>query len=216
VQNVPKPAEEQYILALASLKERRAADGIKSLEKAIEIFPDYFDARFALAHQLILDKKFTPAIAQLDEARRINPKDDRVFEAFGMVLSGQGKFAVAARVFAEAANLNPRNLNYLVLEATALIDEASQIDPNKSVTSREERDYALNEAQGLLDKAYQLSGKKLATVHLQMARIHEKRGDPSAAATELEQYLRQVPNDKKAEQIRSAITQLRTSATKKN
>ena len=49
VQNVPKEASDSYSLALTSLKEGRPKDGVELLEKAIKAFPDYFDARFALA-----------------------------------------------------------------------------------------------------------------------------------------------------------------------
>ncbi|MEK6281052.1 MAG: tetratricopeptide repeat protein [Acidobacteriota bacterium] len=212
VQNMPKDASDNYALGMTSLKEGRPKEGVDFLKKAITIFPDYFDARFALANELILEEKFEPAIVHLDVARRVNPKDDRVYQAFGMILMGQRKFAVAARIFGEASRLNPRDNNYLVLQATALIDQATGIDPRRSAGAKDERDYALNEAQTILTKAWELSGKKLAVVHLQMARLYEKKGDPGRAASELEQYLRLAPNDKKAAQIRAAINKLRTSS----
>lgn len=212
VQDVPPQAVNECVLGMTALKEGKTKDGVASLQKAISLFPDYFDARFALANQLIIEDKLPEAIAQLDETRRINPKDDRVYQSFGMVLMRQKKYAVAARVFAEAAKLNPRENNYLVLQATALIDQATGIDPTRSSAAKEERTYALTEAETLLIKAYGLSGKKLASVHLQMARVYEKRGEPGKAASELEQYLRKVPGDKKAEQIRAAISKLRGSS----
>jgi Tfp pilus assembly protein PilF len=209
VQNIPKEASDKFALGMQSLKDGRAKEAVGYLEQAIGIFPDYFDARFALANQFVLEGKLSAAIAHLDESRRINPKDDRVYQAFGIVLMRQQKYAVAARIFAEASRLNPRELNYLVLQGTALIDQAAGIDVKKSPTASDERNYAFSEAEAVLNKAYNLSGKKLATVHLQLARLYEKKGDPKRAASELEQYLRQSPNDQKAEQIRGAITKLR-------
>ena len=209
VQNVSKEARDKFAQGMQSLKDGRVPEAVGYLEQAIALFPDYFDARFALANQLILDGKLTEAIKQLDEARRINPKDDRVYHAFGIVLMRQQKYAVAARVFAEAARLNPLEINYLVFQGTALIDQATGIDARKSPASAEERNYAFGEAESVLNKAYDLSGKKLASVHLQLARLYEKKGDPGRAASELEQYLRQAPNDPKAEQIRGAILKLR-------
>ena len=103
-----------------------------SCKRQLAFFPDYFDARFALANELILEEKFSAAIEHLDEARRINPKDDRIFRAFGMIMMQQQKFAVAARIFAEASRLNPRDLSYLVHQGTALVEQASRIDPKKS------------------------------------------------------------------------------------
>ena len=211
VQDVPKEASDKYALGMTSLKEGRPKEGVEFLQKAISIFPDYFDARFALANELILEGEFTAAIAHLDEARRINPSDDRIFQSFGMILMQQQKFAVAARIFAEASRLNPRELSYLVHQGTALIEQASRIDPNKSNVAADERNFALTEAEKVLTRAYDLSGKKLATVHLQLARLYEKKGDPGRAASELEQYLHQAPDDKKADQILAAIKKLRNA-----
>jgi Tfp pilus assembly protein PilF len=212
VQNVPREASDKFALGMQSLKDRQAQEAVTYLEQAIAIFPDYFDARFALANELILESKLTAAIVHLDQARRINPKDDRTYQAFGIILMRQQKYAVAARIFAEASQLNPREINYLVLQGTALIDQAARIDPKKSPAAADERNYAFSEAESVLNKAYNLSGKKLASVHLQMARLYEKKGDPARAASELEQYLRQSPNDQKAEQIREAITKLRDAS----
>jgi Tfp pilus assembly protein PilF len=209
VQNIPKEASDKFALGMQSLKDGRAPEAVTYLEQAIGIFPDYFDARFALANQLMTEGKLTAAIPHLDEARRINPKDDRIYQAFGIILMRQQKFAVAARIFAEASRINPRDFNHLVFQGTALIDQAAGIDPKNSPAAADERNYAFTEAESVLNKAYELSGKKLATVHLQLARLYEKKGDPGRAASELEQYLRQSPNDQKAEQIRGAITKLR-------
>jgi tetratricopeptide (TPR) repeat protein len=209
VQNVPKEAKDKFAQGMQSLKDGRTKEAVGYLEQAIGIFPDYFDARSALANQFILEGKLTAAIGHLDQARRINPKDDRTYQAFGIILMQQQKYAVAARVFAEASQLNPRELNYLVLQGTALIDQAAGIDPKKSSSAADERNYAFSEAESLLNKAFNLSGRKLATVHLQLARLYEKKGDPNRAASELEQYLRQSPNDQKAGQIREAIAKLR-------
>lgn len=209
VQNVPREASDKFTLGMQSLKNGRAQEAVTYLEQAIRIFPDYFDAHSALANQFILENKLTAAIGHLDQARRINPKDDRTYQAFGIILMRQQKYAVAARIFAEASRLNPRDLNYLVLQATALIDQAAAIDIKKSPAAADEQNYAFTEAEGVLNKAYELSGKKLATVHLQLARLYEKKGEPKRAASELEQFLHQSPNDQKAQQIREAITKLR-------
>jgi hypothetical protein len=120
----------------------------------------------------------------------------------------QRKFAVAARIFAEAARLSPSDPQYPLLAGTALIEQAMLIDPAKTG----ERDYAFNEAEKSLARAYQLSNRKLAAVHLQLARLHEKRGDRARAADELEQYLRQTPDPKNAPAIREAIKTLRAPA----
>jgi tetratricopeptide (TPR) repeat protein len=209
VQEVPQEARDSFTDGVKLLREGKTQESLASLQKAVNVFPDYFDARFMLARELIKQGKFNEAIAHLDHARRINPKDDRVFQSFGTILMQQQKYAVAARIFAEASRLNPRDLNHLIFQGMALIDQGTTIDPSKSQAAADERNYAFDEAEKILNRAYQLSGKKLAVVHLQMARLYEKRGDRGRAAGELELYLRQSPDDKKAMEIREAIKKLR-------
>ncbi|HEV2800189.1 MAG TPA: tetratricopeptide repeat protein [Pyrinomonadaceae bacterium] len=207
-QNVPKAARAAYESSLKLMREGRAAEALAALNEAIKIFPDYFDARFLLASEHIKQGKLTDAISELNEAQRINPKDDRVWHAFGGVLMQQRKFAVAARVFAEAARLSPSDPLYPLHAGMALLEQALTIDPAKA----DERNYAFDEAEKSLTRAFQLSNRKLAAVHLQLARLHEKRGHPRRAADELEQYLRLSPDQKNAAAIREAIKTLRAAA----
>ena len=60
-----------------------------------------------------------------------------------------------------------------------------------------------------LDRAWDLSGKRLNTVFLQRARVHEERGNKEAAARELENYLKAEPNAKDAAGVKEAIAKLR-------
>ncbi|HYG10242.1 MAG TPA: tetratricopeptide repeat protein [Pyrinomonadaceae bacterium] len=212
VQNVPKAARDAYELSLKLSKEGRAPESLAALREAIKIFPDYFDARFLLASEHVKQGKLPDAITELNEAQRINPKDDRVWHAFGVVLMQQRKFAVAARIFAEAARLSPADPQYRLLAGTALIEQAALLNPSQT----EERNYAFAEAEKSLARAYELSDRKLAAVHLQLARLHEKRGDPARAADALEQYLRQTPDPKNADAIREAIKTLRAASNRKS
>lgn len=212
VQNVPKAARDAFESAMKLSRENRVPEAVAAYENAIKIFPDYFDARFVLANQFIQQNKLAEAIAQLEETRRINGRDDRVYHLFGIVMMRQGKYAVAARIFSEAARLSPSDQQYLILEGTALVDQAATIDPKRSQAAADERNFALTKAEESLLKAHGLGGKKLAEVHRQLARLYEKRGERARAADELEQYLRKSPDLKNAAAIREAVKQLRTNA----
>lgn len=213
VQNVPQAALDAFEQATKLLSSGHPQEARAALETAIKVFPDYFDARFLLAGELTKQGKLDEAIRQLNEAQQINPRDDRVWYAFGVALQQQGKHAVAARVFAQAADLNPGEPQYaLVAQATALIDQAATINPAQSQNNSAERTFALATAEQALARAEQLAGKKLPEVHLQRARLFEKRGDAGAAAGELEKYLRLTPDAKNAPAIRDAIKRLRESS----
>jgi len=207
VQHVPQAARDAYELGLKLLKEKRTPEALAALQEAVKIFPDYFAARFQLANEYGKQGRLAEAITQLNEAQRINAKDDRVWHAFGLVLMQQRKYAVAARVFAEAARLSPRDAQYPLLAGTALIEQSAMIDADKT----QERNYAFAEAEKSLTRAHELSTRKLAAVHLQFARLYEKKGDRPRAADALEQYLRQMPDAPNAPAIRAAIKELRAA-----
>ncbi len=211
VQNIPKAAQTSYESALKLSKQGKKEESIAALREAIRIFPDYFNARLVLGSEFMKAGKHGEAIAQLDEARRINPTDDRTYELFGLVLTQQGKFAVAAAVFAEASRLNPLDPQYSLMRGMALIEQASGITVSQSKQAENDRVATLNDAETSLKHAYELSGKKLAAAHLQLARVYEKRGQRDRAASELEQYLREAPDVTNADAIRQAIKRLRTS-----
>lgn len=207
-QDVPKAARDAFERGMKFSREGKSADALAAMQEAVKLFPQYFDAHFALGNELMKAGKLSEAISELEQARQINAKDDRVYQSFGMVLSQQKNYLMAAAVFAEAARLSPRDANIRLMRATALIDHASTLDP-KSAKSASDRTNLLNEAERDLTQAAELSGKKLSAVHLQAARLYEKRGENARAASELEAYLKEVPTTQNAAAIREAIKKLR-------
>ncbi|HEX8844110.1 MAG TPA: tetratricopeptide repeat protein [Pyrinomonadaceae bacterium] len=208
VQNVPPAARAALERALKLSKQGKPDLAQALMREALKLFPQYFDAHFALGNELVKAGQLNEAIAELEQARRLNAKDNRVYEVFGLVLMQQKKYAVAAAVFAEASRLNPTNPQTQLLRAIALIEHANLINTTQS-NSAAERDYAFGEAENSLVRAFDLSGRKLTMIYLQRARIYEKKGDRARAADELEQYLRETPDASNAELIRAAIKKLR-------
>ena len=216
VQNVPPAARQSFEAGLKHQQENRPAEATAAYEAAIKIFPDYFDARFVLANQLISQNKLGEAIPHLDVARRVNDRDDRVWHSFGIILMRQAKYATAARVFGEAAKLSPADAQYPLAQAAAFIDQAVSIDPKRSQAAADERAFALDEAEKALDAAQKIGKNKLADVHRQRARLYERRGERARAADELEQFLKKSPGLKNAAAVREAIKSLRAPAETKN
>ncbi|HEY0408047.1 MAG TPA: tetratricopeptide repeat protein [Pyrinomonadaceae bacterium] len=214
IQDVPPPARSTLTRALKLSKEGKGELALALMREALRIFPDYFDARFALGNELLKANRLSDAITELEQARRINPKDGRVYETFGLVLMRQRKHGVAAAVFAEAARLNPLDPRPLLLRAMSLIEYAALLNAGTAANLEQERRDAYLEAENNLARAFELSGRKLTTVYLQRARIYEKRGEPLRAAAELELYLQESPQAENADAIRQAIKQLRAADTR--
>ena len=206
-QNVPPPALAAYERGAKLSREGKPREAAVELREAVRLFPDYFDAHYTLGAELLKAGDHQEAIKEFEHARRINPKDDAVYGAFGAVMMLQRKFAVAAAVYAEAARLAPRKAQYQLFRGTALVEHALTLAP-----AAPERKKALDDAEAALRKAFDLSNRRLASVHQQLARVYERRGEPARAADELEKYLRANPGAKNAEALRQAVKTLRASA----
>lgn len=202
-QDVPKAARDAYAKGVSKIREGKSDEGIASLREATAEFGDYFDAHLALGFEFYRLGKDSDALEALERARQINDKGAVVYYTFGMVMARQQKFRAAEYAFGKAAELNDAHVNAHFNHAVALIEVALRTkDPNEVKT-------VLAHADRELDRAWDLSGKRLNTVFLQRARVHEERGDNEAAARELEGYLKAEPNAKDAPGVREAILKLR-------
>lgn len=211
-QNVPEAARAVYDRAMRMGRAGKKQVANVLMQEAVRMFPAYFDAHFALSSEMLMAGRFNDAIVELDLARTINPNDDRVYQLFGVTLIGLKRYDLAAAIFAEAFHLNQTEPLHLLMRGSALIDYASTIDPAASKSAAIERYDALNEAEKSLTRAYNLSDKQLAAVHLQMALLDEMKGENARAADELEQYLLKNPTSKNADAIRDRIQKLRNAS----
>lgn len=206
-QNVPAAAKQALEAGVKLAGEGKAPEAIESMRKAIQIFPEYFDAHLQIGNVFLKTDQLPDAIAELDKAREINPNDERAYQSFGLLLMKQRNYAVAVAVFAEAARLNPENPMNAVMRATALIHQAAG--------SEEDRSHLLSRAEIALSQASNLSENKLKPDTMTMALFYELKGDPERAAAELESYMKKNPQLKNSAALQSEIKRLRDKARAK-
>jgi len=202
-QDVPKAARDAYARGIAKLREGRSDEGIAALREATIEFNDYFDAHLALGVEYYRIGKDNDALQALERARQINDRGAGAYYTFGMVMVRQQKYRAAEYAFGKAAELNDTHINAHFNHAVALIEIALRTKD----TAEKER--SLASANHELDRAWDLSSKKLNTVFLQRARVSEERGDKEGAARELESYLKTEPDAKNSSAIKDAIAKLR-------
>jgi Tfp pilus assembly protein PilF len=205
-QNVPAAAKQALEAGLKLAGEGKTPEAIENMRKAIQLFPEYFDAHLQLGNVFLKADQLPDAIAELDRAREINPNDERAYQSFGLLLMKQRNYAVAVAVFAEAARLNPGNAMNAVMRATALIHQAAG--------SEDERSYLLSRAEIALTQASNLSENKLKPDTMTMALFYELKGDPERAAAELESYMKKSPQLKNSAALQSEVKRLRDKARK--
>jgi D-alanyl-D-alanine carboxypeptidase len=100
-----------------------------------------------------------------------------------------------------------------LMRASALMDYTSTFNATQPESSAAGvQAVALLEAEKNLVLANEKSQKRLAVVHMQLARLYQRKGERERAADELDQYLLTNPSAKNAEEIRDIIRKLRISA----
>ena len=207
VQDVPKAARQALERGNKLLTQSKTEAGVEELQKAIKIFPDYFEAHLQLGNVFLQAGQLDAAIAELDKARVINPNDERSYQSFGLLLMRQKNYQVAVAVFEEAARLNPANPTNALMRGVAMIHQASALP----ATAASDRNHLLGKVEIALSQAAKLSGDKLKADSVSLSVFYEMKGEPARAADELESYLRKS-DVKNAEAIQAEIKRLRAKA----
>lgn len=206
-QQVPPAAKLAFDTGVKLAQEGNTEAAVENMRKAIQVFPEYFEAHLQLGNTFLKLDQHNDAIAELDLARQINPNDERTYQSFGLLLLKQRNYAVAVAIFAEAGRLNPANPLNPVMRATALVHQAANVDA--SAPSTEDRTYLLSRAEIAMAEAARLSENKVKPDAMTIALFYELKGDPERAAAELESYLRKTPQLKNAAAIQAEIQRLR-------
>jgi tetratricopeptide (TPR) repeat protein len=213
VQDVPMVARKALERGLKLSAEGKTDAAIEKMKEAINAFPEYFEAHLQLGNQFLRSDRLNEALSELDRAREIHSKDERLYQAFGLLLMRRKNYGIAVAVFAEASRLNPTNASNVVMKATALIYQAYALNPSVSAVESNDRVHVLDRAEAAIAQASNLGGKKVKPDHLAMAMFYEMKQEPTRSAAELEVYLQENPKTPNAENLRKIINKLRRPAS---
>lgn len=187
-QNVPANAREEFNRGSTSIG-KDPASGIISLKKAIEIFPEYFDALELLGTQLVKQGDFDNAAPILVRALAVNDKSAASMYWLGVAYLKLKRFNESIESLQHAASQDAGNPNvHLMLgQAYGFVNN-------------------LDQAESSLKMSYQLGS---ADAHLFLAGIYNKRERYGEAWKELELYLKEAKGLKDTTQIKEMISKLK-------
>jgi len=201
VKFVHVPHGDRGTLVTARMIGKLLTEGAKDFyvrQKAIEIFPDYFDALELLGTEYVRKEQFEAALPILTHAVEVNDKAYGSMYAAGFSLLKLKDFAAAVKWLERAAAGDTANpIVYLNLGLAY---------GNTG---------ALSDSERALKKAYQLGGANLADAHLYLAGIFNKQGRFGEAWRELELYLKEAKGLKDKTQINTMIANLKAKEKEK-
>jgi len=191
-QRVPEAARAEYERGLISLKSNKPEPGVTALKKAIEIFPDYYDALELLGSEHVKRGEFELALPVLTHAVEVNHRAPKSLYALGVAYLKLNRFAESVELLEKAAELDGNNANVHMMLGLA-----------------NGNNRALDRAEAAFKKALQLGGAGVAEAHFYLAGIYNKQERYQEAWRELELYLKEATDIKDREQVKSLIEKLK-------
>jgi tetratricopeptide (TPR) repeat protein len=198
VQDIPPTAKKLYEQGVGELGGNQVA-GMAKIEEAITIFPNYFAALNRLGKEYIALKNYEKSYPYLLRAIDINPRSYSSYYSLGYAFY-QLKQYPAALEAAKATTLLVPN----ALEAQLLYGTVSRI----------QGDYI--EAEKSLLAANTIAKKLNSEIHWQLALLYNRLNRTRDTITELETFLKLVPDTSEKDKIQKMIANLKASAKNKS
>ena len=192
---VPRAARHEYGVAVEQLTAGDLERARKSLQKAIDLYPEFVEARSELAVLHMREGDNAGAEALLRRALEIDNAAVRATLNLGLCLYRQRRYAEALPFLERGVQLQPVNgLAHLLLGLTLVMagDDAR--------------------AEPVLLRAYEQGGKACARAQYYLSRLYARQKNYARAAAALETYLRDLPDEPDAEALRATLTKLRAAA----
>lgn len=197
-QDVPKPALKEYEKAAKELKNGKSDQAIVALKKAVELFPDYYDALESLGIEYVKTGHYDDAIPLLTRAVQVNKRSPRCMYGLGVAHLKLNRLPEAVEWLEKSAQLEPNSANTQMMLGLAYGTGG-----------------AFAKSEAALKKALQLGGAAAAEAHFYLAGLYNKLENFSDARQELEAYLKDAKNLKDPAQIKAMIENLKQKETLK-
>ncbi len=197
--NVPAEAYDELEKARAALLDNKKVDeALPHLERAVHIYPRFFEAQLLLGTVYMDAGRWEQSAAALGRAREVNPKSAAPLFALGEVYRHQKKYDDAVRVLNEGLAMEEKSAAGHYTLGRVYWDRG---------------DYA--KAGPQVGRAIQLK-PDFAEAHLLAGNILLRARQGENALTEFQEYLRLAPEGEFAALARQMVEKIRKALAEKN
>lgn len=197
-QNIPKDARKAYEQGVKLQKENRPQQALEQFNKAIDLFPDYFQALAERGNLLTQHNKLSEAETDFVRALKINDKYAPAYRGIGYCQIQQKNFSAAASNLEKSFALEPNVPMTLLLLGYA----------NLSLNHHED-------ARQCFQHALKLGGNSAVRAHVYLAEIYAHEQKFKEAADSIAAYLKANPNAADAASLRKMESDWRERSAKK-
>ena len=188
---VPAEARKEFEKGRAALQDKRAERGISHLEKAVSLYPDFFEAQLLLGTAYREARQWGKAERTLRRTLEIRPNTTLALIELGEVHRRQKRYAEAEKALREGLKLDDNSWQGHFTLGRVYWEMGDPVKAGPSV-----------------GRALQLN-PDYAEAHLLGANIFMRVGLPQNALVEYEEYLRLAPKGEFAEQTREIVEKLK-------
>lgn len=177
-QKVPKQAQRAFKEALKHREEGRPDKAVEGLTRAVEIFPEYFQALAERGDLRVVGGRLAEASEDFARALKVNPRYGPALRGAGYCKLERREFEEAARLLEQATTAQPLDANAYLLLGIAYLE-----------LDRREL------AEGALVKALSFDTRRELRAHIHLGNLYARAGRYREAADELRKYLAANPAD---------------------
>jgi Tfp pilus assembly protein PilF len=206
---VPADAQAAFEKGRSLLNAGSAAEAVRSLERALAIYPKYLEAQILLGLAYMDQQNWQKAEAALRAAVGINPQATTALFALGEVYLHEKKYTDALSTTSEALKLNPSYApGHFAL---------AQIYWEMAPSSSDEKDFRTKAESGWREvrKALQLD-PNLAKAHVLAGNMLLRAKRPTDALAHFETYLELEPNGELAAPTTELVKKIRAGLKPKS
>ena len=197
--NVPAEAHAELEKARAALRDnKKVEEALTHLEKAVRIYPRFYEAQLLLGTAYMDAGKWEQSAAALGRAREINPKSGAAPLALGEVYRHQKKYDEAERLLQEGLAIDEKSAAGHYTLGRVYWDKGDYVKAGPQV-----------------GRALQLK-PDFAEAHLLAGNILLRARQGENALTEFQEYLRLAPNGEFAGQARQMVEKIKKALAEKN
>jgi tetratricopeptide (TPR) repeat protein len=195
---VPENARKEYDHARVAAQEKRPAETVAHLEKAIALYPDFYEAQLMLGVTDMELRQWDRAERELRRAVELRPKASAAFVALGEVYRRQKKYTDAEKTLVEALKVDQASWqgHFTLGRVYWELNEPMKAAPHVGQSLKIKPDYP--------------EGRLLA------GNIFMRLNMPENALVEYEEYLRLAPDGEFAQLTQANVKKLRQALAKKN
>lgn len=184
-QKVPKEARKAFQQGLKLKNEERLDDAQANITRAVELYPEYFQALAVRGDIYIAQRKLAAAADDFTRALKANPRYGPALRGAGYCKLESKEFAEAAQFLARAAAVDPRNAS------THLLSGIANLELDRRDAARQ-----------ALEQALRIDATRAVRAHIYLANLFARERQYRKAADELRLYLAAVPSDPDAAELR--------------